>query len=69
MPVDGASMGLALRRLGDRSHLLSFLVARLRQKVWSPLTLDCVGLPTESSAGVAVSPRNLLWPLCASGSL
>lgn len=26
-------MGLALRRLGDRTHLLSFLVARLRQKV------------------------------------
>ncbi|ELR49312.1 Coiled-coil domain-containing protein 57 [Bos mutus] len=33
VPVDRASMGLALRRLGDRAHLLSFLVARLRQKV------------------------------------
>ncbi|XP_059734588.1 coiled-coil domain-containing protein 57 isoform X8 [Bos taurus] len=33
VPVDRVSMGLALRRLGDRTHLLSFLVARLRQKV------------------------------------
>ncbi|KAM9044085.1 coiled-coil domain-containing protein 57 isoform 8-T11 [Megaptera novaeangliae] len=32
VPVDGPSTGLALRRLGDRAHLLSFLVAQLRQK-------------------------------------
>ncbi|XP_057572530.1 coiled-coil domain-containing protein 57 isoform X2 [Hippopotamus amphibius kiboko] len=39
--VDGASTGLALRRLGDRAHLLSFLVARLKQKVLQePLDVD-----------------------------
>ncbi|XP_061000458.1 coiled-coil domain-containing protein 57 isoform X2 [Dama dama] len=43
VPVDRASMGLALRRLGDRSHLLSFLVARLRQKVLQePLDVDTI---------------------------
>ena len=57
MPVDRASMGLALRRLGDRSHLLSFLVAQLRQKVWPPLTLNRVGLPTEGPAGGGSEPQ------------
>ncbi|XP_059527572.1 coiled-coil domain-containing protein 57 [Myotis daubentonii] len=33
VPAGGASLGLALRRLGDRTRLLSFLVARLREKV------------------------------------
>nr|XP_042112167.1 coiled-coil domain-containing protein 57 isoform X6 [Ovis aries] len=43
VPVDRASMGLALRRLGDRVHLLSFLVARLRQKVLQePLDVDTI---------------------------
>ncbi|KAB0360669.1 hypothetical protein FD754_004825 [Muntiacus muntjak] len=43
VPVDRASMGLALRRLGDRSHLLSSLVARLRQKVLQePLDVDTI---------------------------
>ncbi|XP_040100824.1 coiled-coil domain-containing protein 57 isoform X3 [Oryx dammah] len=43
VPVDRASMGLALRRLGDRAHLLSFLVARLRQKVLQePLDVDTI---------------------------
>ncbi|ELK38338.1 Coiled-coil domain-containing protein 57 [Myotis davidii] len=32
VPAGGASLGLALRRLGDRTRLLSFLVARLREK-------------------------------------
>lgn len=36
VPVDGPSTGLALQRLGDRAHLLSSLVAQLRQKVWLP---------------------------------
>ncbi|KAB0367938.1 hypothetical protein FD755_021262 [Muntiacus reevesi] len=43
VPVDRASMGLALRRLGDRSHLLSSLVGRLRQKVLQePLDVDTI---------------------------
>uniref|UniRef100_A0A8C6FYT8 Coiled-coil domain containing 57 n=1 Tax=Moschus moschiferus TaxID=68415 RepID=A0A8C6FYT8_MOSMO len=43
VPVDRASMGLALRRLGDRTHLLSFLVTRLRQKVLQePLDVDTI---------------------------
>lgn len=33
VPTAGASAGSALRRLGDRAHLLNFLAARLRQKV------------------------------------
>ncbi|KAM5216967.1 coiled-coil domain-containing protein 57 isoform 4-T4 [Hipposideros larvatus] len=33
VPTAGASTGSALRRLGDRAHLLNFLVSRLRQKV------------------------------------
>ncbi|XP_045428205.1 coiled-coil domain-containing protein 57 isoform X1 [Pipistrellus kuhlii] len=43
LAADGASLGLglALRRLGDRARLLSFLVARLREKVlWQPLQGD-----------------------------
>lgn len=39
MPAGGASLGLALRRLGDRTRLLSFLVARLREKVPPDLCL------------------------------
>ncbi|XP_073654390.1 coiled-coil domain-containing protein 57 isoform X2 [Tursiops truncatus] len=35
VPVDGPSTGLALQRLGDRAHLLSSLVAQLRQKICS----------------------------------
>uniref|UniRef100_A0A8C0I5U1 Coiled-coil domain containing 57 n=1 Tax=Balaenoptera musculus TaxID=9771 RepID=A0A8C0I5U1_BALMU len=43
VPVDGPSTGLALRRLGDRAHLLSFLVAQLRQKVLrEPLDMDTI---------------------------
>lgn len=43
MAADGASLrlGLALRRLGDRSRLLSFLVARLREKVPPDLLMGC----------------------------
>nr|XP_044600183.1 coiled-coil domain-containing protein 57 isoform X1 [Equus asinus] len=33
MLADGASLGLLLQRLGDRAHLLNFLVTRIRQKV------------------------------------
>ncbi|XP_036078573.1 coiled-coil domain-containing protein 57 isoform X4 [Rousettus aegyptiacus] len=36
--ADGVATGFALRRLGDRARLLNFLVARLKQKVWSPDT-------------------------------
>uniref|UniRef100_A0A8C9EB38 Coiled-coil domain containing 57 n=1 Tax=Phocoena sinus TaxID=42100 RepID=A0A8C9EB38_PHOSS len=43
VPVDGPSTGLALQRLGDRAHLLSFLVAQLRQKVLrEPLDMDTI---------------------------
>ncbi|EPQ18584.1 Coiled-coil domain-containing protein 57 [Myotis brandtii] len=43
VPAGGASLGLALRRLGDRTRLLSFLVARLREKVLrEPLQGDAV---------------------------
>ncbi|KAM8784468.1 coiled-coil domain-containing protein 57 [Rhynchonycteris naso] len=43
MPADGASMGLALRQLGDRARLLSFLVTQLREKVLQePLEMDTV---------------------------
>lgn len=42
LPAGGA-MGLALRSLGDRTQLLSFLVAQLRQKVMQkPLDLDTI---------------------------
>ncbi|XP_054449050.1 coiled-coil domain-containing protein 57 [Pteronotus mesoamericanus] len=40
-PVDGACVGSALRRLGGRTRLLNFLVARLRRKVLQePLEVD-----------------------------
>ncbi|TEA30649.1 hypothetical protein DBR06_SOUSAS4110097 [Sousa chinensis] len=43
VPVDGPSTGLALQRLGDRAHLLSSLVAQLRQKVLrEPLDMDTI---------------------------
>ncbi|XP_028353933.1 coiled-coil domain-containing protein 57 [Physeter macrocephalus] len=43
VPVNDPSTGLAFRRLGDRAHLLSFLVAQLRQKVLrEPLDMDTI---------------------------
>ncbi|XP_058559718.1 coiled-coil domain-containing protein 57 isoform X2 [Neofelis nebulosa] len=43
VPADGTPMGLALGRLRNRTHLLNFLVARLRQKVLQkPLVADTV---------------------------
>ncbi|XP_044900898.1 coiled-coil domain-containing protein 57 isoform X6 [Felis catus] len=43
VPADGTPMGLALGRLRNRTHLLNFLVARLRQKVLQkPLGADTV---------------------------
>lgn len=43
MAVDSASVGLALRQLGDRAHLLNFLVTQLREKVLQePLEMDTV---------------------------
>ncbi|XP_026936899.1 coiled-coil domain-containing protein 57 isoform X2 [Sagmatias obliquidens] len=43
VPVDGPSTGLALQRVGDRAHLLSSLVAQLRQKVLQePLDMDTI---------------------------
>ncbi|XP_078294107.1 coiled-coil domain-containing protein 57 isoform X3 [Panthera onca] len=43
VPADGTPMGLALGRLRNRTRLLNFLVARLRQKVLQkPLVADTV---------------------------
>ncbi|XP_025783453.1 coiled-coil domain-containing protein 57 [Puma concolor] len=43
VPADGTPMGLALGRLRNRTHLLNFLVARLRQKLLQkPLGADTV---------------------------
>nr|XP_058902882.1 coiled-coil domain-containing protein 57 isoform X6 [Kogia breviceps] len=43
VPVDDPSTGLAFRRLGDRAHLLSLLVAQIRQKVLrEPLDMDAI---------------------------
>ncbi|XP_015415375.1 PREDICTED: coiled-coil domain-containing protein 57 [Myotis davidii] len=52
VPAGGASLGLALRRLGDRTRLLSFLVARLREKVPPDLCLRVsAGCPWAGSWG------------------
>lgn len=58
MPAEGAPVGLALRRLRNRAHVVNRLVARLRQKVrlpldtWAgqlswlePLTSSCLSFP------------------------
>ncbi|XP_040312646.1 coiled-coil domain-containing protein 57 isoform X2 [Herpailurus yagouaroundi] len=43
VPADGTPMGLALGRLRNRTHLLNFLVARLRRKLLQkPLGTDTV---------------------------
>ncbi|XP_053067477.1 coiled-coil domain-containing protein 57 isoform X4 [Acinonyx jubatus] len=43
VPADGTPVGLALGRLRNRTHLLNFLVARLRQKLLQkPLGADTV---------------------------
>lgn len=50
MPAEGAPVGLALRRLRNRAHVVNLLVARLRQKVLQrPLDVDTVqhALPHE----------------------
>ncbi|XP_059003483.1 coiled-coil domain-containing protein 57 isoform X2 [Mustela lutreola] len=50
VPAEGALVGLALRRLRNRAHVVNLLVARLRQKVLQrPLDVDTVqhALPRE----------------------
>ncbi|XP_059236189.1 coiled-coil domain-containing protein 57 isoform X4 [Mustela nigripes] len=50
VPAEGAPVGLALRRLRNRAHVVNLLVARLRQKVLQrPLDVDTVqhALPRE----------------------
>uniref|UniRef100_M3YIB4 Coiled-coil domain containing 57 n=2 Tax=Mustela putorius furo TaxID=9669 RepID=M3YIB4_MUSPF len=50
VPAEGAPVGLALRRLRNRAHVVNLLVARLRQKVLQrPLDVDTVqhALPHE----------------------
>lgn len=45
MSAGHAPVGQALRRLRDRTHLTTVLVARLKQKVWPPLDTGAGDLP------------------------
>ncbi|XP_026936902.1 coiled-coil domain-containing protein 57 isoform X4 [Sagmatias obliquidens] len=62
VPVDGPSTGLALQRVGDRAHLLSSLVAQLRQKICSrPLPrAGCLpNIVSETASQVLQEPLDM----------
>lgn len=65
MLADGVATGFALRRLGDRARLLNFLVARLKQKVWSPDTQNVQVSGGDARRGLAPQwPWARGLPLC-----